>query len=137
VKMALDKHHQRDTELKARLECGRICAELAVVQFDTVMRDMKTKYGVDYAPIFIKGRYTRPLYTWRKLCDFYVKTDDPGEVIDLNEDANLRLAVDVLSRKLSDADLLNRIGNQAILQNLDVARKYVSQEDLEEVLNEK
>lgn len=137
VKMALDKHHQRNTELKARLECGLICAELAVGQFDQVMRDMRAKYGVDYTPIFIKGRYTRPLYTWRQLCDIYVKTDAPNEVIDFNQDANLRLAHDVLSRKLSDADLLNRIGNAAILQNLEVARKYVSKEDLEEVLSEK
>lgn len=133
VKMALDKHHQSNAELKARMECGLICAELAVGQFDAVMRDMKEKYGVDYAPIFIKGRYTRPLYTWKQLCDIYVKTDDPNEVIDLNADVNLRMAADVLSRKLSDADLLNRIGTAAIKQNLDVARKYVSKEDLEDL----
>lgn len=133
VKMALDKRHQKNTELKARLECGLICAELAVGQFDAVMRDMKEKFGIDYTPIFIKGRYTNPLYTWRQLCDIYVKTDDPNEVIDLNEDANLRMAADVLSRKLSDTDLLNRISTAAIKQNLDVARKYISKEDMEEI----
>ena len=36
VKMALDKHKQKNTELKAKLECGRICAELAVGQFDAL-----------------------------------------------------------------------------------------------------
>lgn len=65
LKMAFDKHKQKNADLKARLECGRICAELAVGQFDALMRDMKLKFGVDYSPLFIAGRYTDPLYTWR------------------------------------------------------------------------
>ena len=133
LKMTLDKHKQKNAELKARLECGRICAELAVGQFDALMRDLKTKFGVDYSPLFIAGRYTDPLYTWKQLCNIYVKTDNPDDFINLNEDANLRLAADVLARKLSDPEVLNRIGKHAIEQNLETAKKYASQEDLEEL----
>ena len=133
VKMALDKHKQKNTELKAKLECGRICAELAVGQFDALMRDMKLKFGVDYSPLFIAGRYTDPLYTWKQVCNIYVKTDDPDDYINLNDDANLRLAADVLAHKLSDADVLNRIGKHALEQNIEVARRYANEEDLEEL----
>ena len=133
IKMALEKHHQKNTELKARLECGRICAEMAVAQFDAVMRDMKNKFGVDYTPIFKRGRYTSPLGAYKRLCDLYVKSDDPDEVIDLNKDTNLVLAADVLSRKLNDPGLLNRIGDKAIKQNLEVAKKYISKEDLRDI----
>ena len=133
VKMALNKHHQKNAELKARLECGLICAELAVGQFDALMRDMKEKFGVDYSPIFISGRYTNPLYTWKQICDIYVKTDNPEETIDLNKDANLRMAADVLARKLSDIELLNRIGTKAIEQNIETARVYISEEDLQDI----
>lgn len=133
VKMALDKYYQTNTELKARLECGLICAELAVGQFDALMRDMKDKFGVDYTPIFISGRYTNPLKTWRQICDIYVKTDDPNETIDLNKDKNLRMAADVLSRKLSDAELLNRICTRAIEQNLETSKEYISEEDLRDI----
>ena len=133
LKMTLDKHKQKNAELKARLECGRICAELAVGQFDALMRDLKAKFGVDYSPLFIAGRYTDPLYTWKQLCNIYVKTDNPDDFINLNEDANLRLAADVLARKLSDPEVLNRIGKHAIEQNLETAKKYASQEDLEEL----
>lgn len=133
VKMALDKHKQKNTELKAKLECGRICAELAVGQFDALMRDMKLKFGVDYSPLFIAGRYTDPLYTWKQVCNIYVKTDDPDDYINLNADANLRLAADVLAHKLSDADVLNRIGKHALEQNIEVARRYANEEDLEEL----
>ena len=133
LKMALDKHKQKNADLKARLECGRICAELAVGQFDALMADMKRKFGVDYTALFAAGRYTDPLYTWRQLCDIYVKTDNPDDYIDLNKDANLVLAAEVLARKLSDADVLNRIGKHALEQNIDVARKYANEEDLEDL----
>lgn len=133
VKMALDKHKQTNTELKAKLECGRICGELAVGQFDALMTDLKKKFGVDYTQLFVAGRYTDPLYSWKQVCNLYVKTDDPADYIDLNGDANLRLAADVLARKLSDSDLLNRIGKHALEQNLETAKKYASEEDLEEL----
>jgi len=133
VKQALDRHRQHDTELKARIECGRICAELAVGQFDALMQDLKDRFGVDYSPIFIRGRYDGPLHTWRQVCDLYVRTDDPEEYINLNDDQNLRLAADILARKLSDSDVLNRIGKHAIEQNLEVASRYASEEDMEEL----
>lgn len=133
VKQALDRHRQSETELKARLECGRICAELAVGQYDALMQDMQDNYGVDYSPLFLAARYDRPLHTWKQLCDLYVKTDAPEDYINLNDDANLRLAADVLARKLSDSDILNRIGKQAIEHNLDVARKFTTEEDLREL----
>ena len=133
LKMAFDKHKQKNADLKARLECGRIYAELAVGQFDALMADMKRKFGVDYSLLFIRGRYTDPLHSWKQVCNLYVKTDEPEDYINLNDDANLRLAVDVLARKLSDADLLNRIGKHAIEQNMETAKKYASQEDLDEL----
>ena len=133
IKMALDKHQQRNTELKAKLECGRICAEMAVGQFDALMKDMQEHYSIDYTQIFIKGRYTDPLHTWQQVCDLYVKTDDPDEVIDLNQDANLTLAADVLAKKLNDATLLNRLGKHAIELNIELAKKYVSHEDLQDL----
>lgn len=131
VKMVLDRHKQTNSELKVRLECGRICAELAVGQYDALMQDLKEKFGADYSPLFAEGRYDKPLHTWRQLCDIYVKTDRPEDFINLNDDSNLRLAADVLARKLSDSDILNRIGKHAIELNLDTARKYVSEEDMQ------
>lgn len=133
VKQVLLKHRQRDAELKARIECGRICAELAVGQFDALMADLREHFGVDYSGLFIEGRYSKPLHTWKQVCDIYVQTDDPSDYINLNDDANLRLACDVLARKLSDADILNRIGKHALEQNLEVASRYASEEDLEEL----
>ena len=133
VKMLLDRHRQSDSELKARIECGKICCELAIGQFDALMEDMRQKFGVDYSPLFARGRYDGPLQTWNRVCDLYVKTDRKEDYIDLNEDANLRLAADVLARKLSDEDVLNRIGKHALELNIETARKYADEEDLREL----
>jgi len=133
VKQALDKHKQTNTELKAKLECGRICGELAVAQFDALMMDLKKKFGVDYTPLFAAGRYTDPLYSWKQVCNLYVKTDDPADYIDLNKDDNLVLAADIMARKMNDTTILNRIGKHAIELNLEVASRYATEEDLEEL----
>lgn len=69
----------------------------------------------------------------RHIFNIYVQTDDPKQYINLNDDANLRLAADVLARKLSDSDVLNRIGKHAIEQNLEVARRFSTDEDLKEL----
>lgn len=133
VKQLLDHHRQKDTELKARIECGYICAQLAVGQFDALMDDLKQKFGVDYSPLFQDGRYDKPLHTWKQLSAIYVKTDDPDDYINMNDDKNLRLAVDVLARKLNDGDVLNRLGKYAIDHNMEVARKYTDPKELEEL----
>ena len=134
VKQMLDRHRQSNSELKARIECGRICAELAVGQYDALMQDMMDKYGADYSAIFMAGRYDKPLHTWRQLCDIYVRTDNPDDYINMNDDANLRMAADILARKLSDNELLNRIGKHAIEQNIEVASRYTDPEDLAELM---
>lgn len=133
VKQVLDRHRQTDAHLKAALECGLICAELAVGQFDALMKDLRDEYGVDYSPLFSAGRYDGPLFSWRQLCAIYVRTDDPEEYIDLNADKDLRMAADVLARKLSDHDIINRLGKRTIELNREVAARYADPDDLREL----
>ena len=134
IKQQLDKYRIPQSEAKARVECGRICATMAVAQFDVIMQDMRDRYGADYTPHFIKGRYDGPLHTWTQLCEEVIgKDDDPAYSIDFTHDPNCHLAFDVLSRKLNDPDFLNRIGSKAISMNIDVAKKYATDEDLAEL----
>jgi len=133
IKQLLDRHRQSQSELKARLECGRICATAACAQFDTIMADLLENYGVDYTPHFDAGRYTKPLYWWTRLCEMFLKTDDPDDFISLTQDPNCKMAFDILCRKLNDATMLNRVGKRAIEQNLEVASKYTTEDDLREL----
>lgn len=131
IKQVMDRYRDGNTEVKARLECARICCTLAVGEFDDVMKSMWEKYGVDYTALFHDGRYDRVAHTWDELCSLWVKTDDPKGYINLNADAQVNLAVDVLARKLNDTDYINRMEKFALDHNLDTAEKYISQEDIE------
>ena len=133
VMRVLDKHRESRSELKARLETGRICADMACKEFDALMTDLKKEYGADYTPIFREGRYEQPLKVWTTICDLLMVSDNPKEMIDFNSSADLRLAVEVLANKLRDADVLNKIGTRAIRQNIEVARQYTSEENLKEL----
>lgn len=137
IKQILDKHKQSNSVVKAKVECARLCAEIAVGQYDALMVDLKKEYGVDYSQLFIAGRYTGPLCTWLKLCDIIVKSDKGSGTIDMRKDDNLRLAVDILIKKLNNPDELNLVGKYAIENNLDVARKYATEEELKGILNVK
>lgn len=133
VMRVLDKHRESRSELKARLETGRICADMACKEFDALMTDLKKEYGADYTPIFREGRYEQPLKVWTTICNLLMVSDNPKEMIDFNSSADLRLAVEVLANKLRDADVLNKIGTRAIRQNIEVARQYTSEENLKEL----
>lgn len=131
VKQRLDKCRIPQSEVKARVECGRICATMAVAQFDALMQDMKQKHGADYTPFFRRGRYDGPLHTWSQLCTIVLGEDpDPEHPVDLTGDHNCQLAYDIMSRKLNNEDLINRIGARAIHMNEETARRYASDEDL-------
>lgn len=133
LKQVMDRHRQSDSLLKAKLECGRVCATLAVAQFDVLMADEKQRWGVDYTSMFMPARYDGPLQTWTYICECLVKDEHPESPMSLTEDRNCQLAYDILARKLNDESLINRIGAVAIHYNLDVARKYASPDDISEL----
>jgi len=114
VKQCLDKFGVPQSEVKARVECGRVMATLAVAQFDVLMRQMKKETGVDYTGFFLPGRYTAPLQSWTEVADIIVVDKTKGKLVDLNSDANCMLAMEILSRKLNDADEMEKMCLQAL-----------------------
>lgn len=133
-KQVMDRNSQSESDLKAKLECGRVCAMLAVSQFDDLMDGERKRWGADYTALFTPARYDKPLHTWTQLCGILVKDDDPAHPTNLTDDANCKLAYEVLARKLCDEDVLNHIGKRAIGYNLEVASKYAKEEDIKELM---
>ncbi len=133
LKQAMDRTRQSESHLKAKLECGRVCAMLAVSQFDALMEGERQRFGVDYTSFFHPARYDGPLQTWTLICDRLLKDEHPETPTSLRDDKNCQLAFDILARKLNDETLLNRVGAVAIHLNIDVARKYAKAEEVEEL----
>ena len=68
---------------------------------------------------------------WTKVAEAVVINDTGDETLSLTDDENLKLAYDVMARKLADTDLISRIGYVAIEQNPEIAARYASDEDLQ------
>ena len=133
VKQVMLKHKQSNADLKARVECGRICATMACASFDSLMEAHREKFGVDYTALFQQFRYTKPMVLWTNVADVIVVNDHPEDHVSLTEDKNCQLAYDIMSRKLSDFNLINRIGYVAISLNQEIARKYANDDELQEL----
>ena len=130
VKKVMDENQLSESLLKAKLECGRVCATLAVAQFDVMMASEKRRWGVDYTSRFMPARYDGPLQTWTYICEELVRIP-----MSLTEDKNCQAAYNTLAKMLNDEDLINDIGAVAVHYNLEMAREYVDPEDIEELEN--
>ena len=133
LKLVMLKHRQGDSDLKARVECGRVVALMACANFDVIMQDSKQKYGADYTALFQQFRYTKPLAAWTRVAEKIVVNDHPEQELSLTGDENCQLAYDILARKMADFELINRIGYVALAHNQEIAAKYASEEDLREL----
>ena len=133
LKQAMDRQHQGNSELKARVECGRVAAVLACANFDDVMKSHLEKYGADYTALFQQFRYTQPLHCWTQVAQRIVRDDHPETPTSLRDDEQCQLAFDILARKTADFELINRIGYVALSQNEEIARKYADEDDLREL----
>ena len=133
LKQAMDKGRQSESHLKAKLECGRVCAMLAVSQFRVLMEDERKRFGVDYTSVFSPACYDKVLQSWTQVCNRIIIDEHPETPTDLGSDKNCLMAYRILARKLNDWQKLNKVGAVAIHQNLDVALKYAKAEEVEEL----
>lgn len=130
-KQVMDRHGVSLSELKARVECGRIVAMMACANFDTLMQAHREKYGADYTCLFTQFRYTKPMQLWTKVAEAVVINDTGDGTLSLTDDENLKLAYDVMARKLADYGLISKIGYTAINLNPEIAARYANDEDLQ------
>lgn len=134
LKQAMDRNQQSLSELKARVECGRVVATLACANFDVLMDAHREKYGVNYTALFQQFRYTQPMQAWSRVAEKIVRDDHPDRPTSLSDDPNCNLAYDILGRKMADFELINRIGYVAIQNNLETAYKFAKEEDIKELI---
>lgn len=133
LRLAMLRQKQSNAILKAQVECGRVIAKLACDNFDALMEAHRKKYGVNYAAHFQEFRYTKPLALWTRVTRLIVTDDHPEDNNSLTDDKNCQLAYEVLARKMCDFKLINRIGYVAISKNREIAEKYATMEELQEL----
>lgn len=147
VAQVLTKHNQTDAMLKAQVETARTMSQYACDIFDTIIREANKKVSdlciqnfksvrlrkpFDYTPYFAPARLTAVYHYWDKVTAKLCKTE--GNVpISLNDDPNCKLAFQIIERKLTSEDFLNKAGYDALKLNPECIKGNISEEDLKEL----
>ena len=147
IAQVLTKHNQTDAMLKAQVETARTMSQYACDIFDTIIREANKKVSdlciqnfksvrlrkpFDYTPYFAPARLTSVFHYWDKVTAKLCKTEGK-EAISLNDDPNCKLAFQIIERKLTSEDFLNKAGYDALKLNPECIKESISEEDLKEL----
>lgn len=112
---------------------------LAVITFDTQFEAQKIKYGVDVRKEYAFASMHGIKRTWNDLLAYLIPEDVTRAVSD---DHDFRLAMEILTKKASDTDILNDIAGEVIVENKekllanagsDEVREYIEKEYIEKL----
>lgn len=112
---------------------------LAVTTFDTQFEAQKIKYGVDVRKEYAFASMHGIKRTWNDLLAYLIPEDVTRAVSD---DHDFRLAMEILTKKASDIDILNDIAGEVIAENKekllanagsDEVREYIEKEYIEKL----
>lgn len=149
IAQVLTKHNQTDAMLKAQVETARTMCQYACDIFDTIIREANKKVSdlciqnfksvrlrkpFDYTPYFAPARLTSVFHYWDKVTAKICRTE--GKVpISLNDDPNCKLAFQIIERKLTSEDFLNKAGYDALKLNPECIKGSISKEDYQELVD--
>ena len=149
IAQVLSKHNQKDAMLKAQIETARTMCEYACCVFDRLIKEankkvynecckyslstMQLRKPFDYTPYFAPARLTAVFHYWDKVTARLCKTGKGEEQIILNTDPNCKLAFEIIEKKLTSEDFLNKAGYDALKLNPECIKESISDEDLKEL----
>ena len=151
IAQVLSKHNQTDAMLKAQIETARTMCEYACCVFDRLIKEankkvynecckyslstMQLRKPFDYTPYFAPARLTAVFHYWDKITARLCKSENDVP-ISLNDDPNCKLAFEIIEKKLTSEDFLNKAGYDALKLNPECIKGSISDEDLK-VLEDK
>ena len=148
IAQVLTKHNQKDSMLKAKVETARTMSEYACSMFDMLIEKANNKVNTrciklilsrkmkpfDFKPSFAAGRITGVFHYWDKVTSLICKPDHKGESITLNDDPNCKLAFEIIERKITSEDFLNKAGYDALQLNPECI-STIAAEDYQELVD--
>lgn len=131
----LTKHEIHDRIIKAKVELARTMLQYSCHVFDKMMKYAEERVGFDFAQVYADRRHTKAHFHWTNVAIAICTTKDKSVSIDLNKDANCRLAFEIIEKRLMSEDVLNNAGLQALKNNLELVEKHASREEIEDITN--
>ncbi len=114
LKSFLDRHGEKDSDIKSYAVLANVMLSVAVIQFDAFW-NTHTAQGVDLRQDFAIGRLQGVFSAWRSAVEGipFITTEDP------QTDKNVNLGVEVLLRQINNTDTINGAGAHALELNPD------------------
>ena len=149
IAQVLSKHNQKDAMLKAQIETARTMCEYTCCVFDRLIKEankkvynecckyslstMQLRKPFDYTPYFAPARLTAVFHYWDKVTARLCKSENDVP-ISLDDDPNCKLAFQIIERKLTSEDFLNKAGYDALKLNPECISS-IAEEDYQELVD--
>ena len=132
MKLGYDKENMLMTLVFA----AHVMLEYACTLWDYFLDISKERTGLDLSQEYKAARLTSVYNYWCSVS----QSLDPRDTVDLDKDKNCRMAFDIIQRKATSADSINKAGEQALDYNEDVrqwANDYdrIKEEDKKQFLD--
>lgn len=120
----LMKRKVEESRLMAALLTAVTMNDIADETFRKFLRDGSRRTGVDLSEMFRReSSFVAVKAAWERACTPILRC--AGGDIDCNDDANCRLAADIICRRLSDFGLYEEACGYGAEMNMDVVERYM------------
>ena len=113
-KLGFDK----ENELFTSVFLAHVMLDYSCTLWDMFWATARQNTGKDYSKDYHAARLTSVLNYWEPVS----RSLDPKNIVNLDNDPNCKLSFDIIQRKATSADIINKAGEQALDYNEDVRR---------------
>ena len=107
-------------EVLSHLETALTLITFARQTYDTLFDGFRTTTGLDLRPMFRGGDFRDVEFYWRRATAPLLTTPTGSPDINFNDSPDVRLAFDIISRKLTNEQVFNRASTAALRLNPDM-----------------
>ena len=108
----------KENELFTSVFLAHVMLDYSCTLWDMFWATARQNTGKDYSKDYHAARLTSVLNYWEPVS----RSLDPKNIVNLDNDPNCKLSFDIIQRKATSADIINKAGEQALDYNEDVRR---------------
>ena len=117
VLQLLTKYDEPKRNLKARLVTSHALLNYAIGMFDAYFVKVNQTVGIDISEMFMDARLSYVMSVWEEVVNALCISECD---VDVDNDKNVKLAFNVIERRLTDPNWLHDIGDIALSYNPDI-----------------
>lgn len=125
IKQVMDRYNVSDSDIRSAVHISQTLLELAVMFFDTFLDKFQSQTFLNISKDFTFARLIDMQKCWIPVTRHFSHYNG---FINLNDDPNIKLAIEVILARFAKSDFINDAAGRAMHLNPDMA-KYAPEED--------